>query len=91
VSDTAATDASTDKSGPLLRSIVEQKDGYRVYSTAIVPDSHEKITEHVARWLGDGVNLILTTGGTGFGQRDITPEVNSPSHFESGSITLKRK
>jgi gephyrin len=77
VSDTAAADAGTDKSGPLLRSIVEHKSGFLVHSTDIVPDSHNKITEYLARWLSEGVNLILTTGGTGFGVRDITPEVNT--------------
>jgi gephyrin len=75
VSDTAANDPQTDKSGPLLRSIVEQTDGFEILATEVVPDSNVDITEILSLWVKTDVDLILTTGGTGFGQRDITPEV----------------
>lgn len=63
-----------DKSGPIL---VEEltKDGYDVVETMIIPDEKNLLMKHLMR-LADQrqINLILTTGGTGFAPRDITPE-----------------
>lgn len=63
-----------DKSGPILVAELE-KAGYDVVETMILPDEKPLLTKHLMR-LADQrqVNLILTTGGTGFAPRDITPE-----------------
>ncbi|PVG03674.1 hypothetical protein CPB86DRAFT_804123 [Serendipita vermifera] len=75
VSDTASTDATQDKSGPYLAEALSQLGRYSVINTRIVPDDKDAIANIIAGWTGKGdIDLILTTGGTGFGQRDVTPE-----------------
>lgn len=63
-----------DKSGPLIKEIVEDY-GYQVLRQVIVPDEEDKIIEEL-KYMSDElkVDLILTTGGTGFSPRDVTPE-----------------
>lgn len=63
-----------DKSGELIKEIVELK-GYKVERKVIVPDEEDKIIEEI-KYMSDNlkVDLILTTGGTGFSPRDVTPE-----------------
>ena len=63
-----------DKSGPFIEEIVK-KEGYKVIETLLLPDEKAKLQRELMR-LADQrqVNLILTTGGTGFAPRDITPE-----------------
>ena len=63
-----------DKSGPLIREILEES-GYQVVETILLPDDREQLEHHLIR-LSDQrqVNAIFTTGGTGFSERDITPE-----------------
>lgn len=63
-----------DKSGPLLKSILEEQ-GYEVVESLILPDVQPRIEKELIR-LADGrqVDLILTTGGTGLSLRDVTPE-----------------
>lgn len=49
--------------------------GYEVLFTATVPDETERIVERLLRWCdSDEVDAVLTTGGTGFAPRDVTPE-----------------
>ncbi|KAJ0087358.1 hypothetical protein Patl1_07158 [Pistacia atlantica] len=49
--------------------------GARVVATAVVPDDVGKIKDVIQRWYDiDGMDLILTLGGTGFTPRDVTPE-----------------
>ncbi|KDP42916.1 hypothetical protein JCGZ_23858 [Jatropha curcas] len=79
VSDTVASGAGPDRSGPRAVSVVnsasEKLGGARVVSTAVVPDDVSKIKELLQRWSDiDGMDLILTLGGTGFTPRDVTPE-----------------
>lgn len=63
-----------DKSGKLIKDIVENKD-YIVERMIIVPDEEDKIIEEIKYMCDDlKVDLILTTGGTGFSPRDVTPE-----------------
>ncbi|KAL0950077.1 hypothetical protein HGRIS_010081 [Hohenbuehelia grisea] len=77
VSDTASTDAATDKSGPTIRDIVTQR-GFRCLDTCIVPDDIPIIQAKVQDWCDSGeIDWIITTGGTGFGVRDKTPEAIS--------------
>jgi len=63
-----------DKSGQLIVEIVEAK-GYRIERKIIVPDEEEAISKEII-YMADELklDLILTTGGTGFSPRDVTPE-----------------
>lgn len=73
-SDKGSTGERKDLSGPVIAELVESK-GYEVVSQIIVPDEIENLMEamiHMADKLK--VDLILTTGGTGFSKRDVTPE-----------------
>lgn len=74
ISDRSAAGLRDDATGPLLAKMLESR-GWNVEKTAIIPDDFQEITELLTAWSDDGaVDLILTTGGTGFGVRDITPE-----------------
>ncbi|KAI0080848.1 hypothetical protein K474DRAFT_102098 [Panus rudis PR-1116 ss-1] len=78
VSDTASKDVTADKSGPTIKNILSQA-GYECKYLVIVPDDEPKIRETVEAWSAEGdIDLIVTTGGTGFGVRDRTPEAISP-------------
>ncbi|KAF8897865.1 hypothetical protein BD779DRAFT_1465949 [Infundibulicybe gibba] len=77
VSDTASLDAKADKSGPAIREILEAR-GLSCVQYTIVPDDILRIQNTVVGWCKQGdVDWIITTGGTGFGERDITPEAVS--------------
>ncbi|KAI0700635.1 molybdenum cofactor biosynthesis protein [Cytidiella melzeri] len=78
ISDTASADPSADKSGPAIKQIILDH-GHACDTTAIVPDDELQIQEIVRSWAADNVaDLIVTTGGTGFGRRDRTPEAIAP-------------
>jgi molybdopterin adenylyltransferase len=73
-SDRSARGERADLSGPALRQEVEAQ-GWQVVESAIVPDERGLISARLAEWADSGlVDLILTTGGTGFARRDVTPE-----------------
>ncbi|CAN6557432.1 unnamed protein product [Malus baccata var. baccata] len=79
VSDTVASGAGPDRSGPRAVSVVnscsETLGGARVVSTAVVADDVSKIKDVLHRWSDiEQIDLILTLGGTGFTPRDVTPE-----------------
>ncbi|CCM01747.1 uncharacterized protein FIBRA_03813 [Fibroporia radiculosa] len=79
VSDTAAADPSTDKSGPTIRDILAAHGGYDCKYLLIVPDDELRIRHTVQAWCDQGdIDWIITTGGTGFGVRDRTPEAIRP-------------
>ncbi len=63
-----------DKSGPEICRILTGK-GYEIIETLLLPDSKEELEKELIR-LADmrQVNVIFTTGGTGFSERDVTPE-----------------
>lgn len=64
----------TDSSGATLRSLCEER-GWDVVSYAIVPDDAATITDALIRMADDdGCDVVLTTGGTGLGPRDVMPE-----------------
>jgi molybdopterin adenylyltransferase len=74
ISDRASRGEREDRSGPLL---VEkaQEQGWDVVLFEVVSDDQAEIEEHLRRWADSGeVDLILTTGGTGFSPRDRAPE-----------------
>jgi len=74
VSDAVAGGRREDRSGPTVRSILEAQ-GWRVVACEILPDDAERIVQHLLAWSdGDDVDAIFTSGGTGLGPRDVTPE-----------------
>jgi molybdenum cofactor biosynthesis protein B len=74
VSDGAARAQRADASGDAVVAWAEER-GYTVAVRATLPDESDLIADCLARWSDDGiVDLILTTGGTGLGVRDVTPE-----------------
>jgi len=74
VSDRSSAGTREDLSGPVLGDAVVRA-GWVVSATAIIPDEYQIIVDQLTTWadLGD-IQVILTTGGTGFAPRDITPE-----------------
>jgi molybdenum cofactor synthesis domain-containing protein len=74
VSDRSARGEREDLSGPVLVKLAESQ-AWKVMETCIVPDDILIIFEKLREWLQIGrMYLILTTGGTGFAPRDVTPE-----------------
>src|SRR4029079_157240 len=76
VSDTRSLDE--DKSGATLAERIE-KAGHTVGARAVVTDDVEKIRMQVKTWIADpAIDVVITTGGTGFPGRDVTPEALEP-------------
>jgi molybdenum cofactor biosynthesis protein B len=76
VSDTR--DLKEDKSGALLAERIETA-GHKLADRAIVKDDVRKIRKKVRGWIRDKkIDAIITTGGTGFTGRDVTPEAVEP-------------
>ena len=74
ISDKGAAGLREDTSGPALRQMLEGE-GWNVLHTAILPDDMEKIRAELLRCCDERkVWLVVTTGGTGFSKRDVTPE-----------------
>lgn len=74
VSDRSSRGERPDEGGPLISALLQDA-GYEVLRTAIVPDEQAEIARFLREWADTGdVQLILTTGGTGFAPRDVTPE-----------------
>ena len=73
VSDRASAGDYSDRSGPAVCELLTNA-GYIVERTAIIPDEKNIITEALLKEADSGVSLIVTTGGTGFAPRDVTPE-----------------
>lgn len=73
VSDRCARGEQEDVSGARIAEWCRDR-GYRVAEQATVPDETAAITPVLVRWSDGGVDLILTTGGTGLSPRDVTPE-----------------
>ncbi len=68
----------TDKSGPLLVSLIKEA-GHELAEHAIAEDNVKAIRKQVKRWIKDPeVDVVITTGGTGFTGRDVTPEAVKP-------------
>ncbi len=75
VSDRCFRKETKDESGPALAALVAERTAGRIVETALVPDDRKAIADVLRRWSDDlRLDLILTTGGTGFAPRDLTPE-----------------
>ena len=74
ISDKGYIGQREDTSGPNLVRILSEK-GFEVTYTTIIPDDREMIRNELVKCSDElGIALVLTTGGTGFSPRDITPE-----------------
>lgn len=90
-----------DLSGPAIREILE-REGYQVVSMEILPDDRIMLGEKMKEIADNGLaELILTTGGTGFSQRDVMPEATEdiierrvpgiPEAMRAYSMTITRR
>ncbi|MGO8669909.1 MAG: molybdenum cofactor biosynthesis protein B [Capsulimonadaceae bacterium] len=88
VSDRCAGGKQVDQSGPAIQAELPVGE-FLVVLYAIVPDERKSITDTLKRWCDDDkCDIVLTTGGTGFGPRDITPEATRRViERESSNIT----
>ena len=74
VSDRSFRGERPDAGGPLVAALLKNG-GYEVTVTAIVPDEQAQIEEKLCQIADSGeIQLLVTTGGTGFAPRDVTPE-----------------
>jgi len=75
ISDRGSAGGYEDKSGPVVQQLIETELGGLVELTAIIPDDLEMIRDTLLAWVDERhLDLIVTTGGTGFARRDVTPE-----------------
>ena len=75
VSDRGHRGEYRDLSGPAIRQLVVEELGATVVQEAIVPDERDVIAARLSAWADEEcLDLVLTTGGTGFAPRDVTPE-----------------
>lgn len=75
VSDRSSRGERKDESGPLIERLVSESLDAGIEERTIVPDVREEIAKVLVDWVDKlSLDLILTTGGTGFSPRDITPE-----------------
>lgn len=76
VSDKGYNGQRVDESGPKAKTLLEDA-GYEVVDVVIVPDEMDMIIDELVRASDDDIAIIVTTGGTGFAPRDITPEATT--------------
>ena len=72
-SDAAARGEREDTSGALVRETLTGPD-FALRGYAVTPDDQTAIAARLRAWADEGVDLIITTGGTGLSERDVTPE-----------------
>ncbi|HPA73679.1 MAG TPA: MogA/MoaB family molybdenum cofactor biosynthesis protein, partial [Spirochaetota bacterium] len=76
MSDRSSRGERDDLSGPEIRKWAEAR-GYRVERQEIIPDDFDTIQRKLIELADSGIELVLTTGGTGFAPRDVTPEATA--------------
>ena len=77
VSDRSARGERPDASGPLLAELVAGL-GFEVGPVVLVPDEVDAVQAALRRGVAEAYDVVLTTGGTGFSPRDVTPEATLP-------------
>jgi molybdenum cofactor synthesis domain-containing protein len=77
ISDGVASGKKEDKAGATIAERLT-KMGVEINAPAVVADEPERIAAQVKAWADEGIDLILTTGGTGLSPRDRTPEAIAP-------------
>jgi molybdenum cofactor synthesis domain-containing protein len=75
VSDRVSAGTAEDTSGPAAREILTEL-GFEVGDVRVVPDGVDSVSQALDEAIGNAA-LVVTTGGTGFGPRDLTPEATS--------------
>ena len=73
VSDRSYRGERPDAGGPLVKELLTDA-GYEVDGIVVVPDEEEQIRQALLQGAAEDIALIVTTGGTGFAPRDVTPE-----------------
>ena len=74
VSDRSARGERPDASGPALVEVIESQ-GWQVTQQRVLPDDLRELRQALSEWADESaLDVILTTGGTGFSPRDVTPE-----------------
>ena len=74
ISDKGAQGQRYDESGKVIKDSLSLVDGH-VVKYEVVPDEMDVISHKLTEWADEGnVDVIITTGGTGLSQRDVTPE-----------------
>ncbi len=75
ISDRGAAGIYQDKSAPIIQELVSNKLNAIIEQTAVIPDEQDIIKNTLLQWVEQHqLDLILTSGGTGFAPRDVTPE-----------------
>jgi molybdopterin adenylyltransferase len=76
VSDGVSAGTRVDASGAAVASLLRDA-GFEVSGPQVVPDIRERIGEAVLAAVGDGAGIVVTSGGTGLGPRDVTPQATA--------------
>jgi molybdenum cofactor biosynthesis protein B len=74
VSDRSHGGLRHDTSGPVLASLLKEELGFGEAEVVVVPDEIPQIEAALREAVAAGIDLVVTTGGTGFAPRDVTPE-----------------
>jgi len=74
VSDKGSKGERNDRSGGVIKEMVEERLEAQVKKYEVVPDEKGTIIEKLKEMVNEGIDLIFTTGGTGLSPRDMTPE-----------------
>jgi molybdenum cofactor biosynthesis protein B len=76
VSDRCFAGSRRDRSGPALGRLLDGA-GYQVDGPEVVPDNRDRIVDVLLGAVAEGYDLVVTTGGTGLAERDLTPQATA--------------